>query len=108
MRILEAEREIIVQTVRSHDPDASIYLFGSRADDGKKGGDIDIIVFSKENPLHLSLRIQTKFFSRCEEKIDALVFNPVKLTEEQKAFLATIEMERFLTNDGYGTRRNKA
>lgn len=51
-------------------PDAVVYLFGSRVDDEKKGGGIDILLVPKDtnktNSLKLSLQIQAKFFSVCE------------------------------------------
>lgn len=71
-----------------------VFLFGSRVDDGARGGDIDILVFSKENPLKLSRRVATRFFMECEERIDVVVMNPRRLTAEQRAFLATLDMER--------------
>lgn len=46
-----------------------VYLFGSRLDDTKKGGGIDILLVPKDtnktNSLKLSLQIQAKFFSVC-------------------------------------------
>lgn len=53
-----------------------VYLFGSRLDDKKRGGDIDILLIPQKNvsPLRLSLKIQTRFFSRCEERVDVLVY----------------------------------
>jgi len=71
-----------------------VYLFGSRVDDASKGGDIDILILSDENPLHLSQRVTLAFVRKCEEKIDVIVFNPQELNEEQQAFLAVIDKER--------------
>jgi len=46
MRLPEAERQAILNAVRSEDPDAVVYLFGSRVDDAARGGDIDLLVLS--------------------------------------------------------------
>ena len=46
MRITEHEKNAIVEAVKTVDPDAKVWLFGSRVDDTKKGGDIDIAIFS--------------------------------------------------------------
>jgi len=48
MRITEHEKNVIVDAVKNADPDARVWLFGSRTDDTKKGGDIDIAVFSEK------------------------------------------------------------
>ena len=45
MRISESEKRIILETFKIFSvPNAKIYLFGSRADDSKKGGDIDLLI----------------------------------------------------------------
>ena len=46
MRLSSQERHSIVTAIRSLDPDAGILLFGSRADDSKRGGDIDLLILS--------------------------------------------------------------
>ena len=71
-----------------------VYLFGSRVDDNKRGGDIDILIFSEKDAYKLSRQVSVKFFMECEEKIDVTVMNPNKLTREQEAFLKVIKMER--------------
>jgi len=51
MRLTETERTQIKNAFREVFGDGTIYLFGSRADDSKRGGDIDlyITVEDKEN-----------------------------------------------------------
>ena len=71
-----------------------VYLFGSRLDPAKKGGDIDLLVFSKQDSFQLSQQITLRFFEKCEEKIDVVVMNPNRLTDEQQAFLNLIEKQR--------------
>ncbi|WP_394708064.1 nucleotidyltransferase domain-containing protein [uncultured Desulfosarcina sp.] len=44
--IIPAWESAVVDAVIRFDPEARIYLFGSRVDDRQKGGDIDILVFS--------------------------------------------------------------
>ena len=49
MRITSRERDIIKQ--KTHEifgPSSQVYLFGSRADDTKKGGDIDLLIEADE------------------------------------------------------------
>ncbi len=46
MRLSETEQQIIKDAVLSIDPQARIYLFGSRANDNKRGGDIDLLIAS--------------------------------------------------------------
>jgi predicted nucleotidyltransferase len=46
MRINQKEKTAIVNAVKKIDDSAKIWLFGSRADDSQKGGDIDIAVLS--------------------------------------------------------------
>jgi predicted nucleotidyltransferase len=73
MRITEHEKNTIVQAVKNIDPDARVWLFGSRADDNKKGGDIDIAIFSRTINKDVMKEIQVRRFI-CdrigEQKID--------------------------------------
>ena len=46
---LITEQQVITDAVLSIDPWARISLFGSRADDTKRGGDIDLLILSTKN-----------------------------------------------------------
>ncbi|MDD5399989.1 MAG: nucleotidyltransferase domain-containing protein [Sulfurimonas sp.] len=49
MRLSEFEIETIKKHFKSFFPHAKLYLFGSRVDESKKGGDIDLYIETKSN-----------------------------------------------------------
>jgi predicted nucleotidyltransferase len=73
MRITEHEKNVIIDAVKNIDPTAHVWLFGSRVDDSKKGGDIDIAVLSEKIDKDVMQKIQVRRFI-CdrigEQKID--------------------------------------
>ncbi|MDR2718084.1 MAG: nucleotidyltransferase domain-containing protein [Treponema sp.] len=74
MRITEREKNIIVEAVINIDPNAHIWLFGSRTDDNKKGGDIDIGVLSSKVDVMEEIEIKQKIYDKIgEQKIDLVV-----------------------------------
>ncbi len=74
MRLHETERHAIIQSIRSADPDAAVYLFGSRVDDSAKGGDIDLLVLSGKINLMMKLDILAQLHQQLgEQKIDLAV-----------------------------------
>ena len=74
MRLSKTEIETISQTIRHLDNLARIYLFGSRVDDAKKGGDIDLLILSEKlsesDRGTIRLRLHEKLG---EQKIDILI-----------------------------------
>lgn len=92
MRLYEAENNALNNAIS--DIKGEVFLFGSRVDDNKKGGDIDILIFTKDKPFEVSHNVAVKFYMECEEKIDVVVMNPENLTVEQKAFLNLIQKIR--------------
>jgi len=74
MRISEIEKTTIVNAILEKDKNAQIFLFGSRTDDFKKGGDIDILVQSDEIGILEIVKIKSTIFKNIpEQKIDLLV-----------------------------------
>jgi len=71
MRLIEQERKAIMDVIARFDNQAEAYLFGSRSDDTKKGGDIDILIISDQLDRHSLFSIEEEIFKRIEEqKID--------------------------------------
>jgi len=74
MRITEYEKKVIVDSVKEADPDAKVWLFGSRTDDAKKGGDIDIGVLSSKVEVMEEIEIKQNIYDKIgEQKIDLVV-----------------------------------
>jgi len=74
MRLSEREKDAILAAVGRFDKAARVFLFGSRAEDSKRGGDIDLLVVSERiSPADRS-RIRTAICDAIgEQKIDLLV-----------------------------------
>jgi len=94
MRLDETERKALSNAISGIK--GEVYLFGSRVDDKKHGGDIDLLIYTKANPYLTSQNVSVKFQMECEEKIDVIVMNPEKMTEEQKAFVGTLKCKKIL------------
>ena len=86
MRLKQNEIDIIKSNILKYICDAKIILFGSRVDDNKKGGDIDIFVETKQQ---VGLRQQIKILTDLEingisRKVDMILKTPT--TKEQPIF----------------------
>lgn len=75
MRLDEKERKALKFALKGFN--GEVYIFGSRIKEGKNGGDIDLLLVPEKvvNSIKLSLEIQRKFFSQCEEDIDVVVYD---------------------------------
>ncbi len=75
MRITSEEHQAISNTIHQSDAEAMIYLFGSRADDSAKGGDIDLLVLSKKINLMDKLNILAQLHQRIgARRIDIAIY----------------------------------
>lgn len=75
MRLDKYEKEALKYAFKNFR--GKVYLYGSRVDDTKRGGDIDLLLIPDETitPLKLAIEIQKRFFSRCEQKLDVLIYS---------------------------------
>ena len=87
MRLLDKEVRIIKTLADEIFEDAQVYLFGSRVDDTKEGGDIDLYVVSstKENLFQKKLLFQTKLEDLLYKPVDVVVATDSSREIEQEA-----------------------
>jgi predicted nucleotidyltransferase len=93
MRISEKEKTAIVSIIKSVDADARIFLFGSRADDAKQGGDIDLLIQSQIITDEIKRRIKIKLYDAIgEQKIDMVISSDFSDTFSQIAIKQGAEL----------------
>ena len=74
MRLDTEQRQAIREVVAQSDPDAQIFLFGSRARDAAQGGDIDLLIMSTRISADERRKIKLRLMDRLgAQKIDLLV-----------------------------------
>ena len=77
MRLTNFEFNALRTIIGELDPAGSIYLYGSRADDSRRGGDIDVFLqASRAIDMKSRLRTQYRLQLACNTHVDLLVKNP--------------------------------
>lgn len=89
MRLTETEKKVILESVENLDPKAEIFVFGSRALDHLRGGDIDLLVLSE----HLGILEKAVILAEIkkilgDQKIDLKICHPQE--KETDAFVSHI------------------
>ena len=82
MRLSAYERESLRAAVHRYLPDAQVMLYGSRVDDSKRGGDIDILVLTNQDvDFRTRGRIEAAMWEKIgEQRIDILIEKPGQLS----------------------------
>lgn len=74
MRLTTNEIHLLKEKLASLSKEAKLYLFGSRVDDAKRGGDIDLLVVSTELTKKDLRKLRVAFFKGFgEQKLDILL-----------------------------------
>jgi len=87
MRLSSAEQNTIITTFQKYFvPNDHLWLFGSRTDDKKRGGDIDLYIETLQTDLDTAVRQRSAFVTELwdllgEQKID-IVLNLVSHNED--------------------------
>jgi len=91
MRLPKASQ--IKSIIQSFDPNAEVYLFGSRTDDKKMGGDIDLLIHSSIIDLGMKIQILQKMYDLIgEQKIDLIITPDLKSPFHRQAVQAGIRI----------------
>jgi DNA polymerase sigma len=82
VRLREREVLTIKKAITEFDPEAEIFIFGSRADLSKKGGDIDILVLSDRIGWRERRKIRIALIKELgDRKIDLIVSQKDEIEE---------------------------
>lgn len=74
MRLEKKQIECLKNKLYELSSEAKLYLFGSRVDDAKKGGDIDLLVVSKKLTKKDIRLLRVEFFKHFgEQKLDIVL-----------------------------------
>ena len=92
MRLRDKEIEIIKTTINDIFGEATIYLFGSRLEKNKKGGDIDLFVIAKDksNLLQKKIKALAKLERALHKPIDIVIHRDFNREIEQEALKGII------------------
>mgnify|MGYP000199135970 CR=1 FL=1 len=96
MRLTDSERGLIKKAFWEVFQDGKIYLFGSRVDDTKRGGDIDLYLcparqYDNERELKRKFQILLDEYLR-EQKIDVVMAKDTNRLIEKEALRTGIEL----------------
>jgi len=97
MRLSQIQIDIINRLARKHfGQGTTVYLFGSRIDDHKKGGDIDLFI-NHTNEAILTLEAKIRFLAELkseigDRKIDVVFDN--ENTRQKKNFYSSIIQQK--------------
>lgn len=89
MRIQPEEQAAIISTITGFDKESEVYVFGSRLDDTKRGGDIDILIKSDVIRRSMLSHIEDELFKKIDEqKIDFVLTLKNELNSFSRMVLA--------------------
>ena len=82
MRLEPEQVQAIREEVHQADPAAEVYLYGSRANDSARGGDIDLLVVSGKLGFRELMHLRTAILDRIGwQQLDLVVRRPDQLHE---------------------------
>jgi len=90
MRLRKKEQNIIKDTIYSIFGEVTIYLFGSRLDESKKGGDIDLFVISDNATFSNKIKALSKLKMLLHKPVDIVLHKDFTRDIEKEALKGVI------------------
>lgn len=88
MRLSELEKRAILKAFceikEASGLEGSLYLFGSRTNDKKRGGDIDLLWLGKEDQVKKMRQLKFDFIAKIQMYLDVQKIDLTTLIEEEK------------------------
>ena len=85
MRLTNDEITTIKTNINSYFQKPIIYLFGSRTDETKKGGDIDLFIISQDSSYEAKLKASSKLEYLLNKPVDIILHKDFNKEIEQEA-----------------------
>ena len=85
MRLASDEIASIKTNINKYFQEPTIYLFGSRTNDTKKGGDIDLFVISQNSSYEAKLKASSKLEYLLNKPVDIVLHKDFSKDIEQEA-----------------------
>jgi hypothetical protein len=86
MKLEETQKKALSNALKGIDGEA--YLF-----EGDKN-DVSMLIYSEGDPLMISKEVAQNYFLYCEKQLDVVVMNPKNMSDEQKAFIRKVDLEK--------------
>ncbi len=96
MRLDKNDTNIILSTVESIFGNVKVYLFGSRLDEQKKGGDIDLFIVSEEksNLFEKKIKVISKLERTLHKPIDIVLHKNFEREIEKEILKKSLLLEK--------------
>jgi len=85
MRLSNKEITIIKKIITDIFGESTIYLFGSRLDNNKKGGDIDLFIIAKDSSLEQKIKAIVKIERALYKPVDIILHRDFDRDIEKEA-----------------------
>ena len=90
MRLREEEIAVLKNSLNQLATDAHLYLFGSRVDDTKRGGDIDLFIIAQDSSLEQKIKALARLKRALHKPVDIVLHRDFSREIEKEALKGVI------------------
>jgi predicted nucleotidyltransferase len=97
VRLSERQRNALFGALEEVElpPGSEVYLFGSRVDPQRMGGDVDVLIVGEiEDAYSTEQRLRRAYQSRLDERVDIVILNKSSPDPDRELFVRTLQTER--------------